>query len=84
MVQVDDEQVAIKTWSIVGLHGNKQYPKTILSEMVFNAGKGFYGRGPVVNAPWLKLTTPKGKTLVVDLQGAFMECFQPKGKGRSY
>lgn len=73
IIEVDKHIIEIKTWSIIGLHGNKQYPKEILNETEFNPGKGFYGRGPVVNAPWLKVKTPKGRTLVVDLQGEFYD-----------
>lgn len=71
IIKIDEQTIEVKTWSIIGLHGNKQYPKEILNKTKFMDGTGFYGRGPVVNAPWLKLKTPDNKTLVVDLQGEF-------------
>lgn len=71
IIKIDEQTIEVKTWSIIGLHGNKKYPKEILDKSDFISGQGFYGRGPVVNAPWLKLKTPDNKTLVVDLQGIF-------------
>ena len=71
IIKIDEQTIEVKTWSIIGLHGKKQYPKEILDKSDFMSGRGFYGRGPVVNAPWLKLKTPNNKTLIVDLQGEF-------------
>ncbi|HLU86286.1 MAG TPA: hypothetical protein VKZ44_00935, partial [Taishania sp.] len=66
-----DEYVTIKTWSIFGNHRTKIYKISILDGLKFMPGRSFLPARPVSNAPWLKLKTPKGKTLVVDLQGEF-------------
>ena len=66
-----NETIEVKTWSFIGFYRTRYYPKSILNNSQYNPGTGFYGRGPVVNAPWYQLKTPKGKTLVVDGKGDF-------------
>lgn len=66
-----EEYVTIKTWSILGNHRTRIYAITILDGLKFMPGRSFLPARPVSNSPWFKLKTPKGQTLVVDLQGEF-------------
>jgi hypothetical protein len=70
---IGENEILISTWTIFGFHKKYKEHKSILKDADFVAGKGFYGRGPVVNAPWNKIKTSKGKTLVQDLQGTFYD-----------
>ncbi len=73
--------VRIKTWSILGLHKTKAYPVSILNACEFKTGKSNFLNSPVVIASWLKLKTPVGKTLVIDLDGKFSD---PRKKTQAF
>lgn len=72
VTQLPDEFVAIKTWSILGWNRTKIYPESVWKNSVYQEGKANYHGVPSVNAPWLRLKTPSGKTLVVDLDADFL------------
>jgi hypothetical protein len=74
ITKAEDEIVSVKTWSILGLHRTRRYPRSILTEgCKFHSGQAWIDTGPRVNAPWLRLRTPEGRLLVVDAQGSFAE-----------
>ena len=68
---LENRQVIVKTWSFLGIYHTTAYPETILKTPKFHFGKANFSHVPTVNAPWWKLKTPNGKTLVVDMQGDF-------------
>ncbi len=64
-------ELEVETWDFLGLYRIKIYPRSILSDPKFHYGRAAFSHVPAVNAPWWGLKTPRGKTLVVDLQGTF-------------
>lgn len=72
--------IIVKTWSVFGIYRTTIYPKTILEKPKFHFGKANFSHVPTVNAPWWQLKSPNGKTLVVDIQGAFFTSFKDDRK----
>jgi hypothetical protein len=64
-------ELEVETWSFWGLYCKRKYPGSILINPKFHYGRTAFSHVPTVNAPWWGLKTPRGKSLVVDLQGTF-------------
>ena len=82
---LENGQVIVQTWSVFGIYQITAYPETILKNPKFHFGKANFSHFPTVNAPWWRLKTPNGKTLVVDIHGKFSLNFKeywqnPKSK----
>ena len=69
--RIDEKNILIKTWSIIGFHKTRKYPATVLNTSVFNKGVSNYLGAPVVVAPYSVLKTSTGKKLILDEQGIF-------------
>ena len=70
--QLDDTTIRLTTWTLYFWHQRFTQPYAILQNSTLQPGQGFYGRGPVVNAPWEKVMTTNNKTLVIDLKANFL------------
>lgn len=80
----ENGQVMVQTWSFFGIYRTSHYPETILKNPQFRFGNANFSHVPTVNAPWWKLKTPKGKTLVLDMQADFSFDFKEyKGNSNS-
>jgi len=69
--RLTENEISIKTWSVFGFHQTKTYPKNILESTKFHKGQANFYSTPTVNAPWIQLKTPRGKLLIMDIQGEF-------------
>ncbi len=67
--EAEEGFVYIKTWSIIGLHRTKRYPKAITTSGTYYHGRANLPSTPVVNAPFSVLRTPSGKRLILDEAG---------------
>ncbi|MCO5248167.1 MAG: hypothetical protein M9887_04360 [Chitinophagales bacterium] len=66
-------EIAVTTWSFFGNYRTKKYPEDIFSQAKYKKGKYLNPDGVSVDAPWLKITTPDNKILIIDLQGDIMD-----------
>ncbi len=69
--QIDEETIAIKTWSAIGWHKTRNHSKKILQTQQFYPGRSIHWGAPSVNAPYSIIKTERGKKLLLDEQGEF-------------
>ncbi len=68
---IDEKTIAIKTWSVTGLHKTRNYPKEILNIEKFTPRKTVIWEEPNLNATYTVIKTNTGKKLLLDKQGEF-------------
>ncbi|MCU0395496.1 MAG: hypothetical protein MUF29_06280 [Chitinophagaceae bacterium] len=73
MQEAAKDTLVVKTWHWLGLHRTRRYPVSLLEDAGYVEGRTRLPGRPVVHAPWLKLRTPGGKALVLDLQGKYID-----------
>lgn len=69
--RIDDNNILIKTWSIIGFNKNRSYPVTIFNAAIYKKGVSKYLGAPIVIAPYSILKTPTKKRLILDELGTF-------------
>lgn len=71
--EIDDSTLVVSTWSVWGKRNTHLYPKSILEPSFYTINTMCLPDDKATQSFWIPLKTPKGKDLIVDLQGVFYE-----------